>query len=482
MKLRTEKPKTQKEKLPAGVYRRPGSQYLWIRYSVNGMPVRDSTRTTVPQEAAEERRLRMAEIAVGQRRHEYGKRPVMLSELYADMVDDYRFQGRKSLDDLEDRWECHLQGWFGHLRADQVTTAHIKQYIAAKMSDTDADGKRLASNATINRTLAVLKRMFNLGRESTPPKVTVVPYIPMLAEDNIRTGFLEQAERARVREECAAVGTWMLGIFETGVWLAWRHSQVLSLEVRQVDFEQGILRAEGHQTKTGKPNEIPIPAELAALLKECAKGKKGHEPLFTRPNGARVKNFRGSWQNITAAAGVPGLLFHDLRRTAARAMRRAKLAERVCMEIGGWKTTSTFHRYGIVDAGEMKQAMKDYAESQRSQERQLRAAVGDSGKRVEMPRRKGATGMKRPVHDSRRGEKNDTMAGAESTFRAQSEKKSQDFAGDTSTDRDDNQEENQGVTWYRERDSNPHAPFGAADFKPVRAIPKNRVNKRKTTE
>jgi len=36
--------------------------------------------------------------------------------------------------------------------------------------------------------------MFHLGQNATPPKVNRIPGFPRLAENNIRTGFLEDAQ------------------------------------------------------------------------------------------------------------------------------------------------------------------------------------------------------------------------------------------------------------------------------------------------
>jgi len=54
---------------------------------------------------------------------------------------------------------------------------------------------------------------------------------------------------------------------------------------------------------------------------------------------------------------ILGLLFHDLRRTAARNLRKAGVAEGVIMKIGGWRTRSVFERYAIISQADIAEAI-----------------------------------------------------------------------------------------------------------------------------
>ena len=130
------------------------------------------------------------------------------------------------------------------------------------------------------------------------------------------------------------------------------------MRVSQIDLGQRVIRLEPGTTKNKEGREVLMTNAILQLLTALVEGKQVADCVFTRDNGKPVRDFRVTWQNACARAGVPGLLFHDLRRTGARNLRRAGLSEGLIMKLGGWKTRSVFDRYNIIDRRDMTNAVR----------------------------------------------------------------------------------------------------------------------------
>lgn len=327
-----------------------GSDTLWIQYWVNGRRLRENTNTSDRKVASDKLRARIYEASQGLVPEPSAIRKLTVTNLYEALEREYQINGRRSLDDLKTRWKLHLAPFFGFMRPANVSTDLVNRYIDKRQQEN-------AKNATINRELALLKRAFHLGRECTPPKVQNVPYFAMLKENNVRKGFLDPEQYEKLARECAKYGLWLRTAFELAHTYGWRHGELVNLRVSQISIADRTIRLNPGETKNDEGREVPMTPLLRQLLQESIRGKQPDDLVLTRKDGRPVGDFRGCWETATKNAGVAGLLFHDLRRTAVRNMIRAGIPERVAMQMSGHKTRSIFDRYNVISQSDIENAV-----------------------------------------------------------------------------------------------------------------------------
>jgi integrase len=339
------------------LYRRPGTAMWWLKfYDANGKPVRMSAETASLDDAKRMLAIKIAALAKGEPVDLKPAR-VLVNDLLDDLVNDYTVNGQV-VDAIAPN-VARLRRAFGSRRAQVVSTADLRAYIAQhRRSEAHSEG---LSNGTLNRDLSALRRAYSLAAQGTPPKVVSRPFFPMLKEAPPRKGFFERDQFEAVRRQLPPA-LQPIATFEylTG----WRnYSEVYLLTWAHVSFADGMVTLDPGMAKNDDPRPFPLTAELRALLEAQRAATEGLQrrtgriiPWVFHRNGRPVKDMRRAWKTACDAAGLPGRIPHDFRRTAVRNLTRAGIPERVAMQLTGHKTRAVFERYNIVSAGDLRAA------------------------------------------------------------------------------------------------------------------------------
>ena len=320
----------------------------WIKYSKNGQVFRESSGSHDEREAGRLLKRRLGEVVTGKFAGLTPER-IRIRELTAEVVQDYRENHRASLMQVERRIALHITPMLGDIRAADFGTSDLKRYIAYRR-------RQKASNASINRELAILKRAFYLAAESDPPRVNRVPHFPMLEENNVREGFLEHEAYMKLR---SVLPDGVQLLFVVAYHVGCRTGELLKVKWSQVDPVANRIQLAPRTTKNKQPRTLPIYREMIERLrleKQILDTKYPDCQAVFHRQGRPIRNFKKAWAAARKKAGLEGLLFHDLRRTAVRNMVRAGIPEKTAMAISGHKTRSVFDRYNIVNDRDLTEA------------------------------------------------------------------------------------------------------------------------------
>jgi len=280
------------------------------------------------------------------------------------LTNEYKANGRRSADRVEDAND-HLRAFFGgYCRMRAITTDRVLPYVRHRQ-------EQGAANATINRELSALKRMFRLGEKAG--KVARRPHIDMLREANARKGFLEPDDFEAVLSH---LPEYLRQVFATAYITGWRvKSEILTRQKCHLDLKAGWLRLEPNETKNGEGRQFPLTSALRAILEAQVAATEAIEkrtnriiPWLFHRNGKPIKSFRRAWLTACLKAGFARLVSekprviealripHDLRRTAIRNLERAGVRRSDAMAMVGHRTESVYRRYAISDENTLRES------------------------------------------------------------------------------------------------------------------------------
>jgi len=221
-----------------------------------------------------------------------------------------------------------LGEFFGGFCLGRISSQLVERYKAMRL----AQGVR---NSTVNRDLAILRKMFNLAVEWGYLHERKVPRVRLFSEkDNLKERILTAEEEARLFDVSSEHLKPVLKIaLHTGM----RRGEILSLRWDDVDFEVRMIKVV--RTKSGKVRFIPINEVLFNELKRLRSTSSGSGLVFCQ------NSVRTAFEGACRRAGIHGLRFHDLRHTFATRLVERGVDLITVKELLGHSSVTITERY-----------------------------------------------------------------------------------------------------------------------------------------
>ncbi len=313
------------------LFKRKGSENWYIRGSVRGLPVYESTGTT-EKTAAEAIRIQREKALLDQTI--FGKKGnatfLEAAVIYMELGGERRFVGP-----LIDYFKTTLLAAIDQNAIDRAAAAiYPKESNATRVRQCYGP-----MNAILNRAV---KRGLCEAR---------IMERPSIQKGRIRWLTPEEAER--LIDACAPhLKPLVLFLFGTGA----RMSEALYLDWHEVDLERAQVQF--IDTKNDRARGVPLhPRLVAALVALPHRGKQ----VFRRPDGAAYADkedgggqIKTGFRAACRRAGITDFTPHDCRHTWATWLLAATGNMNALMELGGWNSPSMVMRYAHLNVGHLE--------------------------------------------------------------------------------------------------------------------------------
>ena len=173
--------------------------------------------------------------------------------------------------------------------------------------------------------------------------------VKLLKENHERQRVLSHEEYFRLLTHCPE---YLAPIVKTAYYTGMRRGEILNLTWDRVDLKEGFFHVQPEDCKTDEGRDIPLTAELVAMLKAMLRGLPGIR-VFTR-DGEPINWVREGFESACRKACIDDFTFHDLRHTFINNQRLAGHDYFRIMAATGHKTLSVFKRYTTVSRKELK--------------------------------------------------------------------------------------------------------------------------------
>ena len=282
------------------IYKR--GKVFWIDYfDRNRKRVQESSHSSIRRDAEQLLALRKSEVLRG-----VYKRPVKVA---------FETFGKRYMEHAK----ANKRSW---LRDEQMLK-QLTEYFGSErpltaIGPVDIEGYKLrrrtqVSGSTVNRELALLKRMFNLAIEwDLFLDRNPVCRVNFFKEFNIHRRVLSIEEEEKLIKHAAPfLQELIIFALNTGM----RVGEIFSLQWSYVDLGKGVLNV--FAPKTGKTRAVPINTETRRVLEARALGPKNDYVFYNHDTGKPFVDLKAGFALACRKAGISGVTWHTLRHTFA---------------------------------------------------------------------------------------------------------------------------------------------------------------------
>lgn len=324
-----------------------GTWYCWIR--VDGKPLHRALNARTKEQAEKAEKVLVDKIINGEDNE----------RRFSEFVDDVYVRYIQTLKSKETQeiFIPVLKSFFKDEWLHKIKPQKCRDYRTWRQQ-TPTKHKETRSNASLNREMAALSKIFSLAVEEGCCKENPVSKVKKLKEDDPRHRVLSESQQLAFWRELEG-DLYLKRLVLLALNLPLRKEQILSIRRKDVDLENLVLWASESKGKPPRPifiNDIALPV-FESLLADYA------DALFP------MKRFQKRWQRLLERAGInkvggtrkENFHFHDLRTMLGTTMMDGGTHPRVVQGTFNHSNMTTSSIYMAVGFERQKEALQRVA-------------------------------------------------------------------------------------------------------------------------
>jgi integrase len=222
-------------------------------------------------------------------------------------------------------------------------TTDISDITPQKIETFKTKMRKGRSNATVNRYLEAMSKMYNLCADYGLIEHNPLKRVSKLRQDNQKTRILNEDEQKRIFEvldkEYPDLRDVVICALQTGL----RRGEIFILKWKDINFKERYINA--FRPKTHSYTKIHITDKLLKVF-ESRKGNKSEYVFVNLHTGKPYTNMDKAFRKLKVKAEIEEkLCFHDLRHTVATRMVANGIDLVVVKDILGHSSINTTMRY-----------------------------------------------------------------------------------------------------------------------------------------